>query len=159
MAIATGEVITAADILAAIAAVLTKVRKTADETVNNSTILQNDDELLFAVAANEVWEFTIIIFQISSAAADFKANLTGPAGSTIAVQGTGENTAQATFISLSTSESWVGRVTSVIAPIIRGVIINGATAGNLQLQWAQSAAEVSNTKVLANSCIIAHKLA
>jgi len=31
--------------------------KEADETVNNSAVLQNDNELLFAVAANEVFQF------------------------------------------------------------------------------------------------------
>ena len=30
--------------------------KTADQTVNNSAVLQNDDHLLLAVGANEVWE-------------------------------------------------------------------------------------------------------
>ena len=42
--------------------------------------------------------------------------------------------------------------------VINAVVINGATAGNVQLQWAQNTAEVSNTKVLANSCICAVKL-
>jgi len=38
------------------------------------------------------------------------------------------------------------------------VYIGGGAAGNIQLQWAQGFADVSDTKVLANSFIIAHKL-
>jgi hypothetical protein len=34
------------------------IRKTADETVNNSAVLQNDDELLFPIGANEVLVFS-----------------------------------------------------------------------------------------------------
>src|SRR4030042_1672706 len=37
------------------------VRKTADETVNNSIALQNDDHLLFAIGANEVWDVTLML--------------------------------------------------------------------------------------------------
>ena len=36
-------------------AAATTVYKTADEIVNNSTTLQNDDHLLLALGANEVW--------------------------------------------------------------------------------------------------------
>ena len=43
------------------------IRKSADETVNNSTTLQDDDELLFPIAANEVWYFEFFLLIQSSA--------------------------------------------------------------------------------------------
>ena len=43
--------------------------------------------------------------------------------------------------------------------VIRAIVINGANAGTLQFQWAQSTAHASNSKILTNSCLIANKLA
>ncbi len=154
MTIATGNQILAADIL--VRPLL--VRKTADETVNNSNVLQNDDELLFAVGVNEIWEFTIYIIYNSGATPDFQHNLTGPAASTIYQHGTGLTPAAAASIVVSAS-NWLGFGSAVLGLVIKGIIVNGANAGNLQLQWAQNTADASDTKVLTNSCIVAFKLA
>ena len=139
------------------------VRKTADETVNNSTTLQNDDELLFAVAANEVWEFELLALINSSAVADIKFQFTGPSGSSIYQFNVGENAATTDFISAVEPGGPVsdvrGQGLAMINAILRGIIVNGATAGNLQVQWAQNTAEVSDTKVLTNSILIGHKIA
>ena len=40
-------------------------------------------------------------------------------------------------------------------PYLSGIVINGGTAGNLQLQWAQQTATAVNTKVLTNSYLTA----
>jgi hypothetical protein len=156
MPIATGNQILAADIL--VRPLL--VRKTADETVNNSNVLQNDDELLFAVAANEIWEFTIYVIYDSGATPDFKHNLTGPVASAIYEHDTGLTVAAAAAITVGAA-AWIGygAGSPALGLIIRGIIVNGANAGNLQLQWAQNTADASDTKVKANSCIIAFKLA
>ena len=45
---------------------LTVVRKTADETVNNSNALQNDNHLLLALAANEVWQVELTLLLLST---------------------------------------------------------------------------------------------
>lgn len=47
-------------------------RKTADEVVNNSATLQNDDHLLLALAANEVWEVEINLWYDSGTTPDLK---------------------------------------------------------------------------------------
>src|SRR5262245_12791739 len=67
-------------------------RKTSDETVNNSTTLQNDDNLLLAVTANEIWQFKLCILYNSSTAADFKMAFTFPSGSIVATAITKGNT-------------------------------------------------------------------
>ena len=57
----------------------TVVRKTADETVSNSTVLQNDDHLVLSVGASDVWDILMVLRINSSAVADFKWVFTVPA--------------------------------------------------------------------------------
>ena len=138
------------------------VRKAADETVNNSATLQNDDELLFAIAPNEVWHFYLFLRTYSSAVADIMFRWTLPTGASISWRSIGLNEAD-------TLEEWTGILTSSVLrragkatyyPVVcHGVIVNGANAGDAQLQWAQNTAEASDTIVGINSCIIAHRLA
>ena len=128
------------------------IRKTADEIVSNSAVLQNDDELLLPLGANESWAFLIVIRLNSTAVADFSFKLTAPAGAV------GEYIITAEGVADSNP---VGNVYGIVADgsnqilALRGVVVNGSTAGNLQLQWSQNTAEASDTKVLANSYIIA----
>uniref|UniRef100_A0A6M3IYH6 Uncharacterized protein n=1 Tax=viral metagenome TaxID=1070528 RepID=A0A6M3IYH6_9ZZZZ len=138
---------------------ITRVRKTADETVNNSDVLQNDNHLLFAVAANEVWELTINILALSATATpDLKANITVPAGATGALQWIGSTNYTETY-----AIGGLNPVFPLVATLglfqLKAIVVNGANAGNVQFQWAQQTATVQNTTVKANSCIIAHKLA
>jgi len=151
----------------------TIVRKTGDETVNNSNTLQNDDELILALAANEVWEVDIVLLvQSVGAVSDFKAGFAYPAGCTIkwgpAAYNTSNNTGfgwassggTAAIQDLSTeAESYLfGSVNGVYGILLKLLVVNGATPGNLNLQWAQNTATVEDTKVLTNSFIKANKL-
>jgi hypothetical protein len=160
MPIATGSAALAQDVLN----LMTIVRKTADETVNNSAVLQNDDDLLLPIGANEIWRFEFVIYGISNATADFKYSLVGPAASNVRWEFTGENES-ATVVSWNFLAGGVAVAARGFADgshtlnILRGVIINGANAGNLQLQWAQNTADASDTKVFANSCLLATRLA
>lgn len=141
---------------------LTIVTKSADETVNNSNSLQNDDDLVFAVGTNELWyvEYTLI-FQ-AGVTPDIKFAVTVPTSAT----------ARATTIrQLSSSIDWdnrdfvggvvdhdgQGATTSVIL-IIRVHIDTAGTAGNIQLQWAQTTATSEDTKVLKGSRLIARQI-
>ena len=135
---------------------LTIVRKTADEIVNNSTVLQNDDHLLFAVAANEVWEIRVAMIVASTAVADFKYAFTVPTGGAIYAPGGYTTDSDAT---IAVAVLYTANQTMSTTVAVNRRYIGGANAGNVQFQWAQNTAEVSNTKVLANSYIIAHKLA
>jgi hypothetical protein len=152
----------------------TIVRKTLDETVNNSAVLQNDDHLLLAIAANEVWLIDLYLLQNSpSANSDVKMGWAYPSGCSIywgvplfystyntgylywqSVLSTGALTAILTAASTESVASLIGtQGIHIIA-----IVINGATAGTLNFQWAQNTAVAENTKILANSCLIAHKL-
>ncbi len=62
---------------------IVKVIKTADETVTNSAILQDDNELKFNVGANQTWliDYTLIVTGIDTIA-DIKFHMTNPGGAT-----------------------------------------------------------------------------
>jgi hypothetical protein len=138
------------------------IRKTADEIVNNSAILQDDDHLFFAMGANEVWQADVFIFSNSSATADLSVALSLPTGAVAQVLWNGYDTASnPTYQTINdgTTVGLGGLGSDALAIVMRCLVINGANAGNFQLQWAQLTAEVSDTIVKANSCIIAHKLA
>ena len=138
--------------------VLTVVRKTADQTVNNSEVLINDTHLLFAVLANEIWEF-VLSLRITSPTAvpdidwlfaiPVAASLLKWQAPDITPQVEGDGTVEATIpVAAGALEYWECHY----------VYIGGVNAGNVQMQWAQKAATGEDTKVLENSFIIAHKL-
>lgn len=128
------------------------VIKAADEIVNNSTILQNDDELGIAVEANKLYLFRLRLRLVSTAVANFKFAFTIPAAASM------RDTPFLYVASPPTADvdSTVARalfpttgVDSVVT--LTGHILTGANAGNVVLQWAQNTAEVSDTKVLVGS--------
>jgi len=148
---------------ASVSGLATIVRKTADETVNNSVTLQNDDHLFFPVGANEVWEFYACIKHYAGATPDIMFKWTVPTGGTlngfyagtIGVLATA--TTPITPLDLTTqvpvngagAEKWF---------LYWGLYVGGANAGNVQFQWAQATATAEDTIVYANSYIIALKL-
>ena len=139
---------------------LTIVRKTADEIVNNSIVLQNDDHLLMAVAANEIWDLDILIRITATAVADFKFTFVVPTAATLKGNTYYDVGRLQVALDLAATQSvlfGVDRADDFHG--LKAVYVGGANAGNIQLQWAQNTAEVSDTKVLADSCLIAHKLA
>lgn len=136
---------------------LETVLKSADESVNNSETLQNDDELLLAIGANEKWEVTFYILAISATTTpDLRVAITAPSGATGAIS---------LFYDVGTDGELLGGTVTGIALVaslrlivISAVVVNSSNAGNIQLQWAQSTATAENTTVKAGSCLIAHKL-
>lgn len=127
------------------------VRKTADQTVNNSTTLVNDDELLFAVAANEVWVFRVYLLVATGGTPDIDFSFSCPSGATVRWCLGSDSVRE---FAAGTEMYWAGALTKGFGELL-GIVINGSTAGNLQLQWTQNVANVSDTKVLTDSCIIA----
>ena len=173
MPIATGEQALASDINAEFDK-RKIVRKTADETVNNSNTLQNDDHLLIAIGANEVWLVELFLLQQSvSVNSDFKMGWSYPTGCSIKWGSDQVNIGGARVhpwlsvessnipeaIKIETDSLSVGTSNLIQGIRVTAIVINGATAGNLNLQWAQNTATAEDTKVLTNSCLIAFKLA
>ena len=142
---------------------ITFARLTADSAaVNNSTTLVNITGLAFAIAANEIWTFEITIWYSSNATANIKFAVTTPTGSTV------RYTLIATVIdgaalypqvnATASGTTGIADGAAAFAKIV-GIVVNGATAGNVQAQFAQNTANVSDTTVLANSHLVAKRLA
>jgi len=138
----------------------TIIVKTADEIVNNSTTLQNDNELFFAIGANEVWWFDLFLHINSPTAADLKVAFVTPSGCSIWWEAASywNNTSQNNLQTTASRPKYTtGNDRDGLH--ILALVINGANAGNINFQWAQWAAMASDSKILANSCIIARKVA
>jgi hypothetical protein len=139
----------------------TDVLKTADETVNASDTLQDDDVLRFPVAVSEKVSWRAVLFCDSGTTPDIKFAFTWPAAATIArwvssgsvrVDATGV-VVTASQVSVSgTAQDYAGFGAGTISVyVLEGYIENGANAGSVVLQWAQNTSNASDTKVRAGS--------
>lgn len=129
------------------------VVKSADEIVNNDSTLQNDNELAFAVAANSIYRFQMWFRYTSNTTADIKNAFTLPAGAVANGVSWGLSVASAIVQVMDVSGSWGGQNATVTWVFTEGLIITAATAGTVQLQWAQNTPDVSDTTVLAGSVL------
>ena len=146
----------------------TIARKTADQTVNNSSTLVNDTHLVLAVLANEVWVVNAYLMYDSGTIPDIKFAWTVPAGATISWGAISSDTGAANWanigspVALATTGSMafscLGAGT-IQGAILTGIAVIGGTAGNVQLQWAQNTANASDTKVRLNSALVGNRVA
>jgi len=144
----------------------TTAYKAADETINNSNVLQNDDDLYLAMAANEVWVFEGLLIYECNEAADFQACVVVPVAADLNWQnGTAAKYTQPynalglSYINATSGAAeYVGGAAYHCGFWFGGVVINGANAGNLQVQWAQWAAHASDLIVHKGSFLIATKM-
>ena len=140
------------------------VRKSSDESVTSSTVLQNDDALLMAVGVNEVWEVHLHLY-VTGGAGDLQAAWTYPAGGAVAMRSIAPNaTATLTFwnVTAASGTAWGDYDTSTLTTrfiTVEGLYIGAGTGGTLTLQWAQAASSGTATIVKANSTLWAVKLA
>ena len=139
------------------------LRKTAAETVNNSATLQDDDDLTFAIGANEVWIFWVLLLHKGHGSAGLKAAFSAPAGAAGSYNARRTNSAGAVNIenystSLGGGFSSRGNLNGKAA-MAHGVVRNGGTAGNFTVQWAQQTARASNTTLEADSYLLAIRVA
>lgn len=130
---------------------LLAVRKSADETIN-STTLQNDDHLLLPVAANATYLMEWWFRMDGPAANDFKYSWTGPAGAAMVWSSLGLDLAAASNVAPISQDAptlatviqhgciAAGTFSHVIG---RGYLTTAGTAGTLQMQWAQVVAAAS----------------
>lgn len=135
-------------------------RKDADESVNNTTTLQNDDALVGPVKANTTYSFVIELPRIDEAVADMNLQvaLDLPAGSVLnswlvadgaigaaAVYGqaTVEMVAEATGYTINFSNAGAASCRARIT----GYFTVGGSDGNAQFQWAQGNPVVGNLTI------------
>jgi hypothetical protein len=144
-------------------------RKTAAESVTSSTTLQDDDDLLFSIGANEEWVASCHIEAGNLTNSGLSLAVTVPAGI-----GAGDLRFAVMPISAGSTEQMRDSTnlpaTALSFPpagfgalfgsfLIEIWIRNGANAGTVQLQWAQETSHGSATAVLAGGRLIAHRVA
>lgn len=133
------------------------VAKTADESVNNSAVLQNDDHLLFPVEASELWQFDLLLDIVGvSATADLQLAWALPAGATVKwglESAQGGVAVAAAPTALSTGTITAGLLNGEIILKASGFITVSTTVGVAQLQWAQNTATVENVTVKRGSVL------
>lgn len=149
------------------------VYKSADESLNTSTTLQNDDALLWAVAANERWYFRLILrlTDVSNGTADFKMGWSYPTSTTIAwaSYSVGGGSLASWVPGITTAPNVVEYVESTTPAfgltngnhlmVFDGIVYVSGTAGNVTFQWAQNTSNGSNVTVKAGSNLFLVKLA
>ena len=152
--ITTGATITLTDEREFIQSRQIAIVKTATETVNNSATLQDDDTFVFAVGAGQTWTVRQFLKVAGVVAAGIQMAWDLPAGgsytiSAFALAGgsVGADTDTDNPITLS------GTAWPII--VVESVLTIDATAGVAQFQWAQAAATVTDTQVLAASDLTA----
>lgn len=127
--------------------------KSANESVPNSITLQDDDELLFPVAANDTWVGEFSISYTATTTSDIKFAVTAPSGATCMVNLLDE--AGATNLNLQSANVGCGvaivattNIATGEAAMVTFSVVNGATPGNITLQWAQVTAGATASIVL-----------
>ena len=145
-------------------ATVKSVRKSADQTVTSSTTLVNDTHLKFAVAANETYIFQAWLYTYAAdGTPDIKVTFTGPSGSTVLWSSSQVifNAGGATTLTVVSPGATAADLfvdANLRAIQLYGTISNGATAGDLQFQFAQNTSSANGTSVKAGSSIFGIKV-
>jgi hypothetical protein len=151
------------------------VRKTSNQSVTSSTTLVNDSALVLPMLASVTYELTAQLFYIGNDTGDIKVTFTQPTGSTLSWGPIGASQAAVTgSATAGTGEWWGTNVNTTASPttsmpmggstsdlhmVIRGIVVVSATAGNLQLQWAQNTSNGTATTVKAGSWMSLRRVA
>ena len=131
------------------------IHKTADQTVNNSTTLVNDTDLVVPLLANRKYYWFMRVRFQSNSTPDIKFTWTVPSGAT---GGRRRELTAATEVSYGTTSNWPGSTGVNRQGYAGGYVEVSTTAGNLQFQWAQNTADASNTAVLKGSLFLVYDL-
>lgn len=141
--------------------------KLADEIVNGSATLQNDDELFVAVPANTKFAIRGFVIFTSNTTANFRLGWTGPTGYTHITNTKVYSRIAAAPTQLVDTRTFVegglvgasGAASLVLSTHgqlmeLTGSYQTSSTAGTAQIQWAQNTSNGSNTTVYAGSYIM-----
>jgi len=131
--------------------------KTADETLNNSAILQIDNHLVVPVEINTSYGFMAMVIINSGATPDYKYTFAFPAGTTGA-------RSSASLHPLLGSATISIAATSVVPGAgademigLTGFFQTAGTAGNFNFSWAQNTADPSDTITKIGSWMVVFK--
>jgi len=123
--------------------------KSVDEIINNSSTLQDDDELFFEAKANKAYFVSFFLIQHSeSSAPNFKTGWSIPSGATM-IDGASPISYRGTTGAVFVTDSTVAKtLTTSLGSRSNGFcfqLLIGATAGTVNFQWAQGNATAEDS--------------
>ncbi|MEV4059733.1 hypothetical protein [Nonomuraea dietziae] len=131
------------------------VIKPADETVTNSAVLQNDDHLLLAVAANTDYWMECCVLYNAPTANDMQLAWSGPAGATLEWSNNGLALGATSAVDrISRTALGIGSTATIggsggdAVCAMKGLLRVAATAGTLQMRFAQNTAAAATSVVI-----------
>jgi hypothetical protein len=139
--------------------------KPSDETVTNSAVLQDDDDLRFQGVANAIYKIQLCVRLNEDSTSDFKYAFTAPAGAIVR----GHNTATALSwpngaASDVDNDLTASRIITFTSSFVfnwcatNGWVIMGGNSGEVVFQWAQNTAQSNNTILEKGSHLIVTRL-
>lgn len=152
----------AADIAASAAKVSTVLVQQADQSVVSSTTLVNATDLVFPMAANTTYLFRAELqFNEAGTVAGIRLGMAGPASPTHLIVHCQVSTASTTAAFQSANAYGVVVLatigtTGLKTATLWGTVVNGANAGNLSLQFAQTTSDANAVTIKAGSALIVH---
>ncbi len=137
--------------------------KTVDEAITNTNTVQSDDDLLYSQPANQTWEYEFVLHVTTNSATNggYQYTVTAPAGATVFF-GTSAYTT-ATAESVITSSGLTHSVASLSNGTpnvvkLKGYVTTAATAGSVNLQWAQATMNANEARVKTGSYLKATRI-
>jgi hypothetical protein len=133
-------------------------RKSANESVTSSTVVQNDDHLKLSLAANKTYIIDGVVFASStSGTPDIKIAFAGQTGSDIKV-GYTDDVDDMVLSSGEESQTIALQANRPRSIHIAGTVVTGSTSGDFQLKWAQDTSNGNATTVMAGSYLRAQEI-
>ena len=143
------------------------IKKAATESVTSSTTLQNDDDFVVTLAANQIYKISLHVVATGAAAGDIK--IAWAVTSTVTAKtnrhsdGPGTSTTDSGNSAAQRASGAHGLTTSVTygtdgtngSKIVEDFLIDGgASGGTLTMQWAQNTSSGTATTVNSNSFLL-----
>lgn len=148
------------------------VQKPSDQSVTNSTVNVNDTALLLALEANATYVVSGILSYSAHQDGDIRMGWTVPSGGTFQwlchAQNAGGTTGISTGVVVDMQNAGAGTFplggadtsnATVMTGLLSGRIVTSATAGNLQLNWAQRVSHATASIMRAGSWVLAQRVA
>jgi hypothetical protein len=142
-------------------------RRPSDSTgITNNTTLQNDTFLFLSVPVASTWQIEGGVYYQSGTGGDFKMAFTGPSGATFDYSVVGLDPGSSGVTGSINRQQLgfgdtvgIGGAGSGVTAGVVGLLIVGATAGTLQLQWAQNTSNGTSTFTRSGSWLIGRRVA
>jgi hypothetical protein len=133
-------------------------RKSVNESLSGSIVLQNDDHLKLSLAANKTYVIDGVVFASStSATPDIQISFFGQTDSTITVGYT--NDINEMVLESGQTSSRINLPANTPTSIhVKGTVKTGGTSGDFQLKWSQVTSSSAFTTVMAGSYLKAEEI-